>query len=240
MQIGIRNKQNDMANPTKRAFCCQRGYDAFERLREAGVDGRFVRMRKLLWLIGAWVLVTGCARYEYALIEPSRLARTLGDEGTRITYEPLDYDFAVRDGMLSMAIANPTLEAVRVDGAKSYVVSPDGASHPVPVSGSIAPRSFTAMVLPPEPPAYRSQPRFSIGFGVGHFSAPFHHGPFMSHGFGYHFYDSVYEGPRDYYPVNLPNYWTWKTGQVRLRVAYEQGTTNAFAHDFVIERRKVE
>jgi len=27
---------------------------------------------------------------------------------------------------------------------------------------------------------------------------------------------------------------------VRLRLAYEQGTNNAFAHDFVIERRKVE
>jgi len=69
-------------------------------------------MKKLMWLIGAWVLVAGCARYEYALVEPSRLARTLGEADTRITYDPLEYDFAVRDGMLSMAIANPTLQAV--------------------------------------------------------------------------------------------------------------------------------
>jgi len=30
-----------------------------------------------------------------------------------------------------------------------------------------------------------------------------------------------------------------QTGQVRLRLGYE-GTDNAFAHDFAIERRKVE
>jgi hypothetical protein len=87
---------------------------------------------------------------------------------------------------------------------------------------------------------YRSRPRFSIGFGVGHYGGPFHHGPFMSHGFGYHFYDDYYEGPRDYYPVNLPNYWSWKTGPVRMRLTYEQGTNNTFAHDLVLERRKVE
>jgi hypothetical protein len=129
---------------------------------------------------------------------------------------------------------------VRIVAEKSYVVSPDGASHPVPVSGSIAPRSFTATLLPPQPPVYRSTPSFSFGFGVGSYSATFYGGPYVSHGFGYHFYDSVYEGPRDYYPVNLPNYWSWKTGPVRLRVTYEQGDTNTFSHDLVLERRKVE
>lgn len=51
---------------------------------------------------------------------------------------------------------------------------------------------------------------------------------------------SFYEGPREYYPANLPNYWTWKTGPVRLRLTFEQGSTNTFVHDFVLERRKVE
>jgi len=196
-------------------------------------------MKRLLGILFVVALMAGCARYQYAIVEPSHLACALGEKGTRVTYEPLEYDFAVRDDMLSMAIANPTLQPVSIVGAKSYIVSPDGQSQPVGVSGSIAPRSFTAMVLPPQPVVYRSQPRFSIGFGIGS-GAYYGGGPYMSHGFGYHFYDSVYAGPRDYYPVNLPNYWTWETGQVRLRVAYEQGTNNAFVHDFVIERRKVE
>lgn len=195
-------------------------------------------MKTLLGIVVAAALMTGCARYQYAIVEPGHLARTLDEEGTRVNYEPLEYDFAVRDDILSMAIANPALQPVNIVADKSYIVSPEGQSYPVSVSGSIAPRSFTAMLLPPQPVVYRSEPRFSIGFGIG--SGAYYGGPYVSHGFGYHFYDSIYEGPRDYYPVNLPNYWTWKTGQVRLRLAYEQGTNNAFTHDFVIERRKVE
>ena len=197
--------------------------------------------KRSYWLAAALVALTSCARYQYAIVEPAHLARTLGEEPVRVTHEPLEYDLAVRHGQLSVAIANPTTEPVRIAAAQSYAVSPDGASHPLPVTGAIAPRSFTTMVLPPQPPVYRSRPGFSFGFGFGHYSAPFHrHRPFVSHGFGYHFYDTVYEGPREYYPVNLPNYWTWKTGQVRLRLAYEQGTNHTFVHDLVLERRKVE
>jgi hypothetical protein len=195
-------------------------------------------MMRGLGILFVAALMAGCARYQYAIVEPAHLARTLDKAGTRVTYAPLEYDFAVRDDMLSLAIANPGLQPVSIVADKSYIVSPDGQSHPVGVLGSIAPRSFTAMVLPPQPVGYRSQPRFSIGFGIG--SGGYYGGPYVSHGFGYHFYDTIYEGPRDYYPVNPANYWTWETGQVRLRLAYEQGTTNVFTHDFVIERRKVE
>jgi hypothetical protein len=200
-----------------------------------------MRMKTLfLNLPVALLLMTGCARYQYALVEPSNLARTFKEkEPARVAYAPLEYDFAVRDDQLSIGIANPTPEPVTVLAGKSYVVSPDGASHPVPVAGSIAPRSFTAMVLPPQAPVYRSRPGFSFGIGIGHYSAPFH-GPTLSHGFGYHFYDSMYEGPREYYPVDPSNYWTWKTGQVRLRLTYEQGTNSTFTHEFLLERRKVE
>ena len=198
-------------------------------------------MKKWLFLLPMTFLVmTGCARYQYAIVEPSHLARTLIEEGTRVAYEPLEYDFAVRDGELSMAIANPTAQPVSIVASKSYVVSPDGASHPLSVAGTIAPRSFTATLLPPQPPVYRSSPAFSFGFGIGSYSAPFHGGPFVSHGFGYHFYDSVYEGPREYYAVNPASYWEWETGPVRLRLTYEQGDTNSFTHDLLLERRKVE
>jgi len=222
-------------NPVKLPLLAEAGDQS-----EALARSKLKTMKKLLSMLPCALLVmTGCARYQYAIVEPSHLGRTIGQDGTRITYEPLEYDFAVRDGELSMAIANPAAQPVSIVAEKSYVVSPEGASHPVPVAGSIAPRSFTATLLPPQPPVYRSGPAFSFGFGIGSYSAPFYGGPVVSHSFGYHFYDSVYEGPREHYPANLPNYWTWKTGRVRLRLTYEQGDTNTFSHDFVLERRKV-
>src|SRR5215204_1932117 len=126
----------------------------------------------------------------------------------------------------------------RCDGVQTcalpiFLVSPDGESHPLPAS-SIAPRSYRALLLPPEPPAYRASPSFSIGFGVGHYWG----GPHFGTGFGYH--DYWYGGPREYYQANSPDYWGWETGPVRMRLSFEQGSTNTFEHDFVIERRKVE
>ena len=75
-------------------------------------------MKKLLGILSVVALMTGCARYQYALVEPSHLARTLGEAGTRVSYEPLEYDFAVRDDMLSMAIANPALHPGSIVGAQ--------------------------------------------------------------------------------------------------------------------------
>ena len=91
------------------------------------------------------------------------------------------------------------------------------------------------MVLPPDPPTYRSSPSFSIGFGVGSFYGG---GPHIGTGFGYT--DYIYGGPRHYQQVNAPEHWPWETGPVRMRLSFEQGTTNTFEHDFLIERRKVE
>jgi hypothetical protein len=185
-------------------------------------------------LFGWLLLLTGCARYEYVLVEPTQFARTITKEKTRISQPPMEYEFARQDDHLMMAIINPTQEPVRVVQSKSFIVSPDGESHPLP-SSLVAPRSYATLLLPPEPPVYRSGPGFSIGFGFGNYIGSPHFGT----GIGY--YDTLYEGPRDYYMVgDGPNYWPWKTGPVRMRLSYEQGNTNAFEHNLVLERRKVE
>jgi hypothetical protein len=192
--------------------------------------------RRLLCSSGlgvVFLLVAGCARYEYVLVQPSQFARSITKERTRINYPPMEYEFADEDNRLMMAVINPGQEQVRIDPSKSFVVSPDGESHPLPAS-SIAPRSYRALVLPPEPPAYRASPSFSIGFGVGHFWG----GPHFGTGIGYH--DYWYGGPHDYYQVNAPDYWPWKEGPVRMRLSFEQGNTNRFEHDLLLERRKVE
>jgi len=178
-------------------------------------------------------VIAGCARYQYVLVQPSQFTRSITEERTRVAYPPLEYEFAEEDDSLMMAVINPGQEPVRIVPSKSFLVSPDGESHPLPAS-SIAPRSYRALLLPPEPPAYRASPSFSIGFGVGHYWG----GPHFGTGFGYH--DYWYGGPREYYQANSPDYWGWETGPVRMRLSFEQGSTNTFEHDFVIERRKVE
>jgi hypothetical protein len=190
------------------------------------------------WLGGAGLsavllVISGCARYEYVLVQPAQFTRSVTEKPTRITYAPMEYEFTAEDESLMMAVINPGQEPVRVVASKSFLVSPDGESHPLPAS-TIAPRSYRALLLPPEPAAYRASPSFSIGFGVGHFWG----GPHFGTGFGYH--DYWYGGPREYYQVNPPDYWPWETGPVRMRLSFEHGSTNTFEHDFVIERRKVE
>jgi len=190
-------------------------------------------MRTAVFCSLTLLLVSGCARYEYVLVQPAQFSRTITGERTRIAYAPMEYEFAEEDDHLVMAAINPTAEPVRIVQSKSFLVSPDGESHPLPAS-LIAPRSYKAMLLPPEPPAYRASPSFSIGFGVGHFFG----GPHFGTGFGYH--DYIYGGPRHYQQVNASDHWPWETGPVRMRLSFEQGTTNTFEHDFLIERRKVE
>ncbi len=180
------------------------------------------------------LLLSGCARYEYLLVEPSQFARGITKDKTRFEDDPMEYELFERSGRLAMAVINPGAEPISVVPSKSYIVAPDGESHPLQ-GVSIAPNSYTAMLLPPEPPVYWSSPSFSFGFGVGSY-----YGPYFSS--GYHLYHDpfYYDPPRTYYPMNLPHYWRWKTGQVRLRLAYERGTNAPFTHDFVFERRKVE
>jgi len=185
-------------------------------------------------LFGLLLIAAGCAQYEYVLVKPSPFARTITKEKTRITQPPMEYEFVRENDHLMMAIINPGQEPVTIVQSKSFIVSPDGESHPLP-SSSIAPRSYAALLLPPEPPVYRSRPGLSIGFGFGNYFG----GPHFGTGIGY--YDTIYEGPRDYYLVGGgPNYWPWKVGQVRMRLFYEQANTNTFEHDFVLERRKVQ
>jgi hypothetical protein len=193
------------------------------------VAGRFLCTSGLSVLF----VIAGCARYQYVLAQPSQFTRSITEERTRINYPPMEYEFAEEDDSLMMAVINPGQEPVRIVSSKSFIVSPDGESHPLPAS-SIAPRSYRALLLPPEPPAYRASPSFSIGFGFGNYWG----GPHVGTGIGYH--DYWYGGPHEYRQVNAPDYWPWKEGPVRMRLSFEDARTNTFEHDFVIERRKVE
>lgn len=185
----------------------------------------------LLW--AALLLLSGCAHYQYRLVEPAQYAQPITDKTTaRISYPPLDYMLRERDDRLMIAIANPGSLPATLVGPQSYVVDPRGLSHPL-LSATIAPHSYIALALPPEArPYYRPYPTVSLGFGYGAWwPGP---GPFFGTGFAYPV------GPGYYAPGPEPYSWEWKTGQVRMRLFYQQGgPTNTFEHQFLFDRVRV-
>ena len=182
--------------------------------------------------LAAAILLGGCARYEFVLVEPSQLAGTIGKEGFPVPYEPLTYRLAKRHDRIAMTISNSTDSPVMLVGNKSYVVDPGGQTRPL-IGGTIAPRSHIGLFLPPEPQVYRAGPILGPGFGYYYGS-----GPYFGPGFGY-YYEPFYALPMYYYLENAPHYWEWKTGQVQMRLFYEQTHTNTFEHHFVFLRQKV-
>lgn len=181
------------------------------------------------------LLFTGCAHYQYVIVQPPNYGQPITKQPMRVDLAPLSYQFFMREEHLIMQINNPTEGPVSLLGQQSYVVDPHGRSHPLR-GGIIAPRSFIGMTLPPGPrPGPGFRPSVGVGFGFG--------GPRFGPGVGFHsgmgFYDDpFFYGPPE--PGPSPYYWDWKTGEVRMMLYYQQwNPTNNFQHQFVIERRKV-
>jgi len=187
----------------------------------------------LLAVVGA-VFLGGCARYQYVLVEPSEHRQTITKQGSVVPMPPLEYALAVvavrQHPQLAMRIINQSSEPIRLVGERGFVVDPTGATHPLP-AGTIAPNAHIGLFLPPAPVVYRSSPRFSLGLGYGHY-----HGPY-DHMYGGLAYDPWLYGPMEFYAVNPPHHWEWKTGVVRMRLFYEDKGTN-FEHNFTFDRQR--
>jgi hypothetical protein len=200
----------------------------------------FIAGRLLFTLSLVAGLCAGCARYEYHLVHPNEFAQVITKQATRVEMPPLEYQIQERDRRLIVVVSNPGGQPVLVSGGQSYIVDPRGETRPLP-AGSIAPKSYTSLMLPPAPPVYRASPSFSFGFGLGH---TFYHGPHFGHGMymGYGYDPFFYGGPTYIYPMNQPGYWDWKTGEVRvnLHILNPPGatTTNGIDHQFVFDRRR--
>src|SRR5687767_12650699 len=80
---------------------------------------------RLLWgsSLGLVLLaISGCARYEYVLVQPPQFARSITEKPTRINYPPMEYEFTEEDDSLLMAVINPGQEPIRIDPSKSFIV----------------------------------------------------------------------------------------------------------------------
>lgn len=201
---------------------------------------RFRWQRRAALLLSV-ALLTGCARYGYFVQRPEPFAGVISQEQVRtIEYEHLRYGFWEQDGRLAMRIDNLAPELVTIQQERSYIVGPQGRSYALPFKNApIAPGGYITMTLPPEVPvstaAIRSGPSVSVGMGFGRSYGSRSRGSYYGSGVGI---SAPLSSRAGYYVEEMP-LWAWKQGEVSLRLAYQTDTGEAFAHDFVFDRRKV-
>jgi hypothetical protein len=186
-------------------------------------------MLRAALLLELAILVGGCARYEFDIVEPPHLARHIGgaSEGEAvIRRDDLDYRMSAYEGRLVLRIANSSEDPIELLGAESYVVDPGNQSHPL-ASQSIAPHSFIKLILPPLRPIYRAEPVF--GFGVS-----------ASRGLPDRQPRVIDDAPPHMILYDdAQTYWAWEgESAVRLRLAWKAGP-KPFYHDFAFNRKKM-
>jgi hypothetical protein len=155
-------------------------------------------------------LVCGCRTYDYRLVQPAQDAQRIANRPIAVKYAPLEYGLWRHHSRLAMRIANPTNDRIVLQGNRSYVVAPNGESHPVR-GVALGPHSFTVMLLPPRPMSVEVVggygPRWGWGWGPGY----------------YPYYDDWFYGPSvTWYQMNTAYDWKWHTGPASLRLSYEQ------------------
>jgi hypothetical protein len=179
------------------------------------------------FLLAATMLLGGCAHYEYDILQPAELAGHTGsDSDTVIARDPLIYRMRSYENYLIIRLYNPTADPIRILGDRSYIVDPQGQSHPVP-SQTIGPHAFIKLILPPLPPeTITSGPTVTIPVGA---AADF--GPAVS--------EIVYQPAGTRY-ANDGHYWEWNSpGPVRMSLTFDRETQPPFTQRFEFGRRKL-
>lgn len=179
-------------------------------------------MKTLMPLLLTALLLTGCARYDFRIVEPQSLSQTITAVQTRITTENMRYDMIAKENRLVMLATNPAGQPVELLGAKSYVVDPVGASHPLR-SQTIPPNSYMKLILPPLRPRFEQQnPQFMFGVGTQTSQAPASStAPLRL---------DIYEDVNNYY-------WDWDgSAPIRLSLTYQRVDGSTFTDSFMIDK----
>jgi hypothetical protein len=194
-----------------------------------------------LLALASGLFLCGCKHFEYRIVQPANAAQTIGKQTITVPYDPLEYRFTRPDDYISMRVANPTDDPITLLSAKSYILDPEGETHPLQ-NRTIAPHSYVRMTLPPTARVY--SPSYAGGLGLG-FGYGFHDPLLFNGRFGYPYYypyyglsDPFYYAPPVYVQQITPYDWEWKQGEVHLKLEYERAGKN-FVHNLVFERRRV-
>jgi hypothetical protein len=178
----------------------------------------------LLFFVAALALMTGCASYDYRVLQPVSITSAIKDQPITVMYEPLQYSLSRYRDRLGMTIINPTTNQIVLRGDRSYAVDPRGESHPVR-GRVIAPHSYAAMLWPPLPASHEV-------------ISPAYYGQAWAPGYPYMWGDYYYYGPGvSFYRVNSPYDWNWDVGEAHIHLTYDENGRE-FDHEFVILRER--
>jgi hypothetical protein len=199
------------------------------------------------------LLLTGCAHYEYDIVQPPELAGHVGDDAWVALRRGGGIDYRVRssDNYLVMLIYNDGDTPVKLLGTDSFAVDARGESHPMP-SSTIPPGSYVKRIFPPPPPRFEPYgPSWSVGVGYVYqqqvsaaASHPPQHSDWHSHPYPYHYHywygPPYYYEPRYYtvYDVNDRSFFNWPGGtSVRFLFTFaREGQEGVFRQEFLIRR----
>lgn len=175
----------------------------------------------------ATAFLAGCASYDFRIIRPQEHQKFITDSPAHIQTANMSYQMQAREARLVVMIYNEKDQVVQLLGNQSFVVDPAGASHPLRTV-TIAPHSYTKLILPPLRPRFEDAPpqwNFGVSGDVSD-ARPATDQPTQP----------VY---LDYYEDIDAFYWDWD-GQkpIRLSITYRFADGQQATDEFTIEKVK--
>jgi len=192
-------------------------------------------------------LLTGCATYEYDLVQPSNLQTHIGTKTDTVLHlDPLEYHLRSYKDYLVMMIFNPTQDPIELLGPQSAAIDPNGTSHPLH-GQTIYPNSNIKLVFPPPTPyvPWYGYGGYGPGYGYGY---PYAYSGFP-YGYGYYpysaypYYYAPFYGTPSYlavYPEGSDTYlWDWNDQtEARINLVFKRNE-KTFLDKFVFHRVKM-
>jgi hypothetical protein len=173
----------------------------------------------IILAVAAAVAGSGCHTPEYAVSVPHNKTQLVENKPITVRYGPLEYHFMRLHDHLAVRIINLSSDPIALIGSESFVMDPEGLEHPLH-DKMLEPRSYSGMVLPPEPEAY---PSFAAWNGSSVASYDPLSGPADA--------DYYYWPAPAYFDVPSAYDWHWDKGTIRVQLHYTR-PDNSFEHQF--------
>lgn len=189
------------------------------------------------------VLLTGCAKYDFVIVEPEALKQRISEEPVRIETANLTYHMQARTNALVIQVFNPSAQPIQLLGERSHVVDAYGYSRPIN-SAVIGANAYAQFMLPPAQPYYTVYRPY---WGHGYYADPYPYGyPVYGRPFPHYYSPTIYRGGYyhdveyiEYSDPNDPANWVWKGDtSARLSLTYQREDNSTFREEFTIRKVK--